>query len=89
MFGLSLAKLIVLVGIILVVWYAFKFAARVQEVREAEARRQTTHRRATPRGEERHASEEVEDMVKCRVCGAYVPVRGAGNCGQADCPYGR
>jgi len=29
----------------------------------------------------------AEDMIACRVCGAYVPARGARSCGRADCPY--
>ena len=29
----------------------------------------------------------VEDMVKCRTCGVYISARGAGDCGQAGCPY--
>lgn len=86
MFEFSLAKLIVLIGIILVVWYGFKFVSRIQELREAEAKRRARDERA--RGRVPPGSAEVEDTVKCRVCGAYVPTRGASDCGQAGCPYG-
>ncbi len=27
------------------------------------------------------------DTVKCLVCGVYVPVEGADNCGKKGCPY--
>lgn len=88
MFGLSLAKLIVLAGIVLAVWYGFKFLNRIQAVREAEARRRATDGRGARRMA-REDGREIEDMVKCRVCGAYVPARGTAACAQAGCPYGR
>jgi len=31
---------------------------------------------------------QIEETVKCRVCGAYVPAQGATSCGQPGCPYG-
>jgi hypothetical protein len=87
MFAFSLSKLVVLVGVAVAVWYGFKLVARVQELREAEARRRAKDARGaerlTPEG-----SSAVEDTVKCRVCQAYVPARGARGCGQPGCPYG-
>lgn len=91
----SLPKLIVLVGIITFVWYGFKLVSRFQELREAEARRRARDQRtsgAAPDTAARGSTEpaaNVEDTVKCRVCGAYVTARGATDCGQAGCPYGR
>lgn len=32
------------------------------------------------------AAKPVEDMAQCKVCGAYVPAKGASRCGRADCP---
>jgi len=87
MFAFSLSKLIVLIGMILAVWYGFKLIGRFQELREFEARR-----RAKEKRDERMqagATREIEDTVKCRVCGSYVTTRGATNCGQPGCPYGR
>ncbi|HLI13407.1 MAG TPA: hypothetical protein VKY65_17580 [Alphaproteobacteria bacterium] len=89
MFGFSLAKLVVLVGIFLIVWYGLKFAARLQELREAEIRRRAEDKRGARRSEHGRGEAAVEEMVKCRVCGAYVPARGAAACGQPGCPFQR
>ena len=94
MFGFSLPKLIVLAGIVAVVWYGFKLVGRVQERRDAEMRGPAGDARIR-RGEGRNGGNargtepatEVEETVKCRICGAYVPVRGATNCGQPSCPF--
>jgi hypothetical protein len=88
MFGFSLAKFVVLVGLIVFVWYGFKLVGRFQEVREAEAKRRARDGRAEGRVQSGPVG-EVEDTVKCRVCGAYVTARGATDCGQPGCPYGR
>ncbi len=88
MFGLSFAKLLVLVGLILVVWYGFKFVARLQALHAAAERRRTEGARGTEaRSSER--GREIEELVKCRVCGSYVPAQGPAPCGRADCPLGR
>ncbi|HUC63745.1 MAG TPA: hypothetical protein VMF53_17515 [Alphaproteobacteria bacterium] len=95
MLGFSLPKLVVLIGIITFVWYGFKLVGRFQELREAEARRRARGpRQAAPPRDTAAAARaaepmDVEDTVKCRVCGAYVTTRGATDCGQAGCPYGR
>jgi uncharacterized protein len=88
MFGLSFTKLLLLAILILVVWYGFKYAARIEAVKQAlraEAlRRQKraggAHLRAAPR--------PVEDLVKCQRCGSYVTASGAANCGKPQCPWG-
>ena len=82
MFGFSLQKLIVLVGVVVAVWYGFKLVTRLQRAREADAalRRNSAKRPGAGRG-------EAEDMVQCPVCQAYVPARGTSSCGRADCPY--
>lgn len=88
MFGLSFAKLLVLVGLILVVWYGFKFVARLQALHQAAERRRTEGARGTEaRSSER--GREIEELVKCRVCGSYGPSQGPAPCGRADCPAGR
>jgi hypothetical protein len=90
MMEMSVGKLLVLALIILAVWYGFKYAARVEAVRQtlrAEARR----RRAgggTIGGGAGAAAKPVEDLVKCRQCGAFVAAQGAANCGKAQCPWG-
>lgn len=76
MFGFSLAKLVVATILILAVWYGFKVVNRVSE-----ARSEVLPQRAKPRA-------EVEDLVECRRCGAFVSAN-AKACGRADCPYPR
>lgn len=86
MFGFSLQKLIVLVGIVAAVWYGFKLVTRLQEARKTDAalRQNTAKRPGAARGDARG---EAEDMVQCPVCQAFVPARGTTSCGRADCPY--
>ena len=87
MFGLpSVQKILVLVAILAFVWYGFKFLGRLKDTRAAEARERdlkTPDRKATPA----EAALDVEETVLCATCGAYVPARGATNCGKAGCPY--
>jgi uncharacterized protein len=85
MFGFGFSKLVVLVILILAIWYGFKYVGRVEEVRQSLRRA----REAAQRGANRGSSPkiEAEDMVKCRVCDAYVAARGAAKCGRSDCPW--
>src|SRR6266481_7944508 len=98
MLGIGLGKLFLLVLLILVIWYGFKYVNRAEEVRQtfkraardAAARSQA---RAQGRGQARTQARrggpaiKAEDMVKCRACGVYVTASGASNCGRADCPW--
>ena len=90
MLGFSLQKLFVLAVIIAIVWYGFKFLGRVQAHRKAEEKAQRKMQRRRERwsfGRDPDLDMGAEDMIACRVCGAYVPARGARSCGRADCPY--
>ena len=91
MFGFSLQKLIVLVGIIAAVWYGFKLISRLDAARKAEAKvpddRKRRWRPFGRRGRPAPARKEAEDMVQCPACSAYVAARSASRCGRADCPY--
>jgi hypothetical protein len=91
MFGFSLQKLLVLVGIVTAVWYAFRLVGQMADARkggnepkgaarvaEAVRKRWAGRKRAPPR--------EVEDMEQCRRCGSFV-ARGAGPCERPGCPY--
>ena len=93
----SLPKLILLIGIIVVVWYVFRFLGQVDRARQqaareaakaaaARGRRDTAARQAAGRDSGGGVA-QVEDTVKCRTCGAYVPVRSPSRCGRNDCPY--
>lgn len=85
MFGFSIAKLIVLVGLILAVWYGLKFLARIQSLHAAAQRRRAEDRRGNEARSSASGS-KIEELVKCGLCGSYVPARGASPCGRADCP---
>jgi hypothetical protein len=89
MFGFTLQKLLVLALIVAVVWYGFRFLGRVQSQRKAEqkAARKVQRRGRWSFGRDPDEDMGAEDMIACRVCGAYVPARGARSCGRADCPY--
>jgi hypothetical protein len=85
MLGIGLGKLFLLVLLILVIWYGFKYVNRVEEIRRTlkRAAREAASRSAA----RRTPTLKAEDMVKCRSCGVYVTVTGATNCGRADCPW--
>ena len=88
MFGIGFSKLVLLVLVILAIWYGFKYAARLEEVRQALRRARAAAERgaAQATGGPRQKL-QAEDMVKCRSCGAYVAAHGAGKCGRPDCPW--
>ena len=90
MFGFSLQKLLVLAAIVAIVWYGFKYVGRLQQMRDASNVPRARKRRWPGRAQRTERPAEgpaAEDMVQCPVCDAYVPARGATNCGRADCPY--
>lgn len=96
MIDMSIGKLLVLALIILVVWYGFKYASRVEAVRrnrDADVQRRRGNRSGGNVGGNFAASgrapaKPVEDLVKCQRCGAFVAATGAANCGKPGCPWG-
>jgi uncharacterized protein len=80
----SISKILVFLAIIALVWVGFRLIGRLDQARKQEARRQKDGGRV--RGASRQRP-EVEETVRCRVCGAFVAARGATSCGRADCPY--
>jgi hypothetical protein len=86
MFGLGFSKLLLLVIVVIAVWYGFKYVGRVEEVRRNLRRARDAAERAQSRARGR-ARIEAEDMVKCRVCDAYVAASGAARCARSDCPW--
>ncbi len=86
MFGISLTKVLFTLAVILIVWQGYKWLGRVQTRRDAIARKNA---REAGRGGRSAAAApaDVEDMVECAVCGAFVPARGALSCGREACPY--
>lgn len=79
MLGFSLAKLLVLAGLIAIVWYGFKLAGRKSRPRVDGPDRDGD-------GAPRDAA-SIEDMTSCRVCGVFVPAAAARDCGREGCPY--
>jgi uncharacterized protein len=89
MFGFSFTKLLILAILILIVWYGFKYAARIEAVKQT-LRAEALRRRqgAAGDGGMRPTARPVEDLVKCRQCGSFVAAQGAANCGKPQCPWG-
>ncbi len=83
MFGVGLFKLIFLAGAVAGVWYLFKMLAS-PSAPPAEPEAQAPRRAPNTAARNRL---EAEDMVACKVCGTYVPAKGARSCGRADCPW--
>ncbi|HEV2546324.1 MAG TPA: hypothetical protein VGU20_03225 [Stellaceae bacterium] len=84
MLGFSLTKLVLLAVVIAALWLGFRYMSRVDAIRRS-LRGELSRRRAsgaTP-------AKDVEDLVKCARCGAYVAARNASACGRPDCPWGR
>ncbi len=86
MFGLpSIQKLIVLAAVVAAVWYGFKFLGRLQEQRKEEAKLRESQggkpaRKAEkPKGGAKGG--EVEDLVQCPSCGAYIQAGTKCDCG--------
>ena len=77
MFG----KFLLTVAVIAIIWFGFKYLARVAEVKRREAAPEP------PRNSGRTKGVDAEVMVECHVCGTWQPDRSAKGCGRSDCPY--
>jgi uncharacterized protein len=83
MFGIpSFPKLIVLAAIIAVIWYGFRLVGELDKARRQAAR---VAKQAGQKG--RSSGSNVEETVKCRACGAYVPAREPSRCNRSECPF--
>ena len=76
MFGFSIPKLLVLVGIIVLVWYGFKVFSRGRNLENTRKNADVPNR---------HTKQHV-DMEECLICGDYVDTV-ASSCGKDDCPF--
>lgn len=85
-----LTKLVFTILAVIVVWYGFKWVARMQEMRDHIAKGGLS---AGGPGAEKASKEtngpdkDIEDMVKCKVCDSFVAANNAVSCGREDCPY--
>lgn len=77
MFGAGFQKILLLIAIVTAVWYGFRWIGRLAAERKA---LQRVAKRNRP------ASRGIEDMVRCRLCGDYVPATGVTSCSRANCP---
>jgi hypothetical protein len=82
----SFPKLFVLIGVIVAIWYAFRFLGAVEKARKQAERVRRGATAGARSGPARDVA-NVEDTVKCRICGAYVPARQPSRCGRSDCPF--
>lgn len=83
---ISLSKIITLVGILAIVWFAFRLLGKVQRQREAALRRNGGAKANPKGGSGRKApAMDTHDMAKCPVCGVYTAT-GSGRCGTPGCP---
>ncbi|MEG3618858.1 hypothetical protein V5T82_10365 [Magnetovibrio sp. PR-2] len=76
-------KIVFTIAVVFAVWQAFKYLGRLQDDREKRAKVQ---KRGPKPSQEPPKQSGVEDMVECKVCGAYV-TRGIKSCGRSDCPF--
>lgn len=73
---IEVPKLVVILVIAVIVWYAMRWWNRVVAPKAAGSRQNFVPRREQP---------TVEDLTACRVCGAYVAAS-ARACGKPGCP---
>lgn len=81
---LSFPKIIVLVAVVAIIWFGFRWFERWEKERRAAERppgQLDRERRTT-------ANRPAEDMVACPICGTYVAAA-ARSCGRANCPFPR
>ncbi len=81
----SFWKFLVVVAVVAVAWFGWRWFQRWEkERRDIADRRGAEDSVRRQRG--RSGPAEVEDLSKCRICGAFVAA-GARSCGQPRCPY--
>lgn len=87
MFGMSYGKLLLLVAVVAIVWFGFRWFQRWEkERRDAERREAAQLARQAPTPAATRAGEE---MSACRVCGTYVAASAMRACGRPNCPFPR
>jgi len=74
MFGFSLMKILFTVGVVALVWIAFKRAGALQDQSKKSERVKRAEEAAQAATESK--VKEAEDLVPCKSCGAYIPVGG-------------
>lgn len=72
-----IAKLLVLIVVVAIVWYGFRVVSRGNRPRTGPAPRKPAER----------SLEDAQDTTRCAVCGTFVPDGAARDCGRDGCPY--
>lgn len=75
-----LTKFVFTIFAVVAVWYVFKWVARMQEMRNQEAKGGSGAKKANG------PVKDIEDMVKCKACDSFVAANNAVSCGRDDCP---
>jgi hypothetical protein len=82
--GGSFGKLLLVVAVIAIAWFGWRWYQRWDKERRAIADRREAED-ALRRNREARMAVEVEDLSKCRVCGAFIAA-GSKACGRPGCP---
>ena len=88
MFGFSLTKLIFTIIAVAIVWQGFKWLGRMNDRPQGSQGSQGRQggNDANKKTKKASAKANVEEMVKCEICGTFV-APGAKSCGKDDCPF--
>jgi hypothetical protein len=81
----TLPKILLIVIVIGVLWWWHR-RNQIKARERAELNRGNPAGRASAKTKNSPAK-PIEDMAQCRVCGAYVPAKGAARCGKERCPF--
>jgi hypothetical protein len=81
----TLPKILLIVAVIGLLWWWHR-RNQIKARERAELDRGNPAGRASAKAKNSPAK-PIEDMALCRVCGAYVPAKGAIRCGKERCPF--
>lgn len=88
MFGISFGKVLLLVAVVAVIWFGYRWLQRWDKERREADRREATQLGRQQAGTGPVAS-QAEEMSACRICGTYVAATAARSCGRPNCPFPR
>jgi uncharacterized protein len=85
---LSFPKLVVLVAVIAIIWFGFRWFERWERERRQAAERTQSRLGGGGSRQGPIGGSVAEDMKACPVCGTFVAAT-ARSCGRANCPFPR
>ena len=86
MFGISFAKLLLLVAVLAAVWFGFRYLQARTRATELPRRDGRPVGPAPGRSHTEAPPGATEDLLKCPICATYV-ARNTARCSRPDCPY--